>query len=98
MNEAQSLLFGRTLFHHIQWREKRKTNVTTCDLYFLLVLSTSVFPLVPTQKAFHADVVSVMRKWLKEEDFLPEDHRQTSRARDHYVKVIFLPPSIVQSL
>ncbi|CAM9165322.1 unnamed protein product [Lampetra planeri] len=39
-------------------------------------------------KAFHADVVSVMRKWLKEEEFLPEDQRLTSQARDYYVKLM----------
>lgn len=45
----------------------------------------------PTQKAFHADVVSVMKKWPKEEDFLPEDEKLTSQAREHYVKVSFPP-------
>ncbi|CAK6949284.1 histone-lysine N-methyltransferase 2B isoform X2 [Scomber scombrus] len=39
-------------------------------------------------KAFHADVISVMKKWLKEEDFLPEDERLTSQAREHYVKLM----------
>ncbi|XP_028452773.1 histone-lysine N-methyltransferase 2B isoform X2 [Perca flavescens] len=40
-------------------------------------------------KSFHADVVSVMRKWLKEEEeLLPEDQRPTSQARARYVKVI----------
>ncbi|XP_070702123.1 histone-lysine N-methyltransferase 2B isoform X2 [Pempheris klunzingeri] len=39
-------------------------------------------------KSFHTDVASVMRKWLKEEEFLPEDQRPTSQARAHYVKLI----------
>ncbi|XP_068567242.1 histone-lysine N-methyltransferase 2B isoform X3 [Cebidichthys violaceus] len=39
-------------------------------------------------KAFHADVASVMRKWLKEEELLPEDQRPTSQARARYVKLI----------
>ncbi|TKS88319.1 Histone-lysine N-methyltransferase 2B [Collichthys lucidus] len=39
-------------------------------------------------KAFHTDVVSVMRKWLKEEELLPEDQRLTSRAKAHYVQLI----------
>ncbi|XP_039977815.1 histone-lysine N-methyltransferase 2B [Xiphias gladius] len=39
-------------------------------------------------KAFHADFMSVMRKWLKEEELLPEDQRPTSQARAHYVKVV----------
>ncbi|XP_075962065.1 histone-lysine N-methyltransferase 2B isoform X4 [Anarhichas minor] len=39
-------------------------------------------------KAFHADVASVMRKWLKEEELLPEDQRPTSQARARYVKRI----------
>ncbi|XP_059205584.1 histone-lysine N-methyltransferase 2B isoform X2 [Centropristis striata] len=39
-------------------------------------------------KVFHADVVSVMRKWQKEEELLPEDQRPTSQARAHYFKVI----------
>lgn len=41
----------------------------------------------PTQKAFHADVVSVMRRWLKEE----VDEKPTIHAREHYAKVIFPP-------
>ncbi|XP_019723294.1 histone-lysine N-methyltransferase 2A [Hippocampus comes] len=44
-------------------------------------------------KAFHADVVSVMRKWLKEE----VDEKPTVRAREHYAKLMvqvfsWLPP------
>nr|XP_033492480.1 histone-lysine N-methyltransferase 2B isoform X1 [Epinephelus lanceolatus] len=41
-------------------------------------------------KAFHADVIRVMRKWLKQEEdeLLPEDQRPTSQARAYYVKVI----------
>ncbi|KAM9838222.1 histone-lysine N-methyltransferase 2B [Aulostomus maculatus] len=39
-------------------------------------------------KAFHADVVAVMRKGLKEEDYLPEDQRLTNQARDLYVKLM----------
>ncbi|XP_036948392.1 histone-lysine N-methyltransferase 2B isoform X2 [Acanthopagrus latus] len=39
-------------------------------------------------KAFHADVSSVMRKWLKKEEHLPEDQRLTSQARAHYSKLI----------
>ncbi|XP_026155382.1 histone-lysine N-methyltransferase 2A isoform X2 [Mastacembelus armatus] len=39
-------------------------------------------------KAFHVDVVSVMRKWLQEEEIVPEDQRATSQARVHYVKLM----------
>ncbi|KAG7240990.1 hypothetical protein INR49_026168 [Caranx melampygus] len=39
-------------------------------------------------KAFHTDVNTVMRKWLKEEELLPEDQRLTSQARAHYVKLV----------
>ncbi|XP_029299572.1 histone-lysine N-methyltransferase 2B [Cottoperca gobio] len=39
-------------------------------------------------KSFHADVVSVMRKGLKEEELLPEEQRPTIQARARYVKVI----------
>ncbi|XP_061122705.1 histone-lysine N-methyltransferase 2B isoform X3 [Syngnathus typhle] len=35
-------------------------------------------------KAFHADVVSVMRKWLKEED----DENAIAQAREHYAKLM----------
>ncbi|KAM8840679.1 histone-lysine N-methyltransferase 2B isoform 2-T2 [Spinachia spinachia] len=52
-------------------------------------------------KAFHSDVVFVMRKWLKEEEFLPEDQRPTSMARASYVKLIAqvfsgFPPSFLK--
>ncbi|KAJ0055082.1 hypothetical protein NL108_009016 [Boleophthalmus pectinirostris] len=39
-------------------------------------------------KTFHADVASVLRKWQKEEEALPEDQRRTSAAKDHYVKLM----------
>uniref|UniRef100_UPI003AADCCE6 histone-lysine N-methyltransferase 2B n=1 Tax=Centroberyx gerrardi TaxID=166262 RepID=UPI003AADCCE6 len=39
-------------------------------------------------KAFHEDVVSVMRKWLKKEEPLPEDQRPTNQAREHYLKLM----------
>ncbi|XP_044028577.1 histone-lysine N-methyltransferase 2B isoform X2 [Siniperca chuatsi] len=39
-------------------------------------------------KTFHADVASVMRKWLKEEEVLSEHQRPTTQARAHYVKLI----------
>ncbi|XP_010787143.1 histone-lysine N-methyltransferase 2B-like isoform X1 [Notothenia coriiceps] len=39
-------------------------------------------------KSFHADVVSVMRKALKEEELLPEELRPTSQAGERYVKVV----------
>ncbi|XP_029920057.1 histone-lysine N-methyltransferase 2B isoform X2 [Myripristis murdjan] len=39
-------------------------------------------------KAFHEDVVSVMRTWQEEEEALPEDRRPTSHAREHYLKVM----------
>ncbi|XP_070777460.1 histone-lysine N-methyltransferase 2B [Enoplosus armatus] len=39
-------------------------------------------------KAFHADVASVMRRRLKEEELLPEHQRPTSQARALYVKLI----------
>uniref|UniRef100_G3NJV0 [histone H3]-lysine(4) N-methyltransferase n=1 Tax=Gasterosteus aculeatus aculeatus TaxID=481459 RepID=G3NJV0_GASAC len=52
-------------------------------------------------KAFHSDVVFVMRKWLKEEERLPEDQRPTSMARACYVKLIAqvfngFPPSFLK--
>ncbi|XP_040910067.1 histone-lysine N-methyltransferase 2B isoform X2 [Toxotes jaculatrix] len=39
-------------------------------------------------KSFHGDVMSVMRKWLKEEELLPQDQRPTIQARAHYVKLV----------
>lgn len=39
-------------------------------------------------KSFHADVVSVMRKWLKGEELLPEEQKPTSQAKEHYVKLM----------
>lgn len=54
-------------------------------------LHFSFFFFVSYQKAFHADVAHVMRKWLKEEELLPEDQKPTSHARAHYVKVSFHP-------
>ncbi|XP_045077841.1 histone-lysine N-methyltransferase 2B-like isoform X2 [Coregonus clupeaformis] len=39
-------------------------------------------------KSFHEDVVVVMRKWLKEEESLPEDLRPTCLARSHYLKLL----------
>ncbi|XP_034560328.1 histone-lysine N-methyltransferase 2B isoform X2 [Notolabrus celidotus] len=39
-------------------------------------------------KAFHADVNTVMKKRLKEEESLPEDQRLSSQAKAHYVKLI----------
>ncbi|KAL0962577.1 hypothetical protein UPYG_G00341980 [Umbra pygmaea] len=39
-------------------------------------------------KSFHEDVVTVMRKWLKEESSLPEDLRPTCLARSHYLKLL----------
>lgn len=49
-----------------------------------LILSSS------SQKAFHADVTSVMQKSLKEEQFVPEDQRLTNQARIQYAKVRIL--------
>lgn len=43
-----------------------------------------------SQKAFHADVTSVMQKSLKEEQFVPEDQRLTNQARIQYAKVRIL--------
>uniref|UniRef100_UPI0037E73F0E histone-lysine N-methyltransferase 2B isoform X2 n=1 Tax=Semicossyphus pulcher TaxID=241346 RepID=UPI0037E73F0E len=39
-------------------------------------------------KSFHMDVAAVMKKWLKEEELLPEDQTTSSQARAHYVKLI----------
>ncbi|XP_041758803.1 histone-lysine N-methyltransferase 2A isoform X1 [Coregonus clupeaformis] len=39
-------------------------------------------------KSFHEDVVVVMRRWLKEEESLPEDLRPTCLARSHYLKLL----------
>lgn len=44
------------------------------------------FPLF-SQKAFHEDVSSVMRRWLKDEELLPDHQKVTSRAQTHYIKV-----------
>ncbi|XP_029975945.1 histone-lysine N-methyltransferase 2B isoform X1 [Salarias fasciatus] len=48
-------------------------------------------------KAFHADVASVMRTWLKEEELLPEEQKPTVQSKAHYIKVMkqafsWLPP------
>ncbi|XP_060916184.1 histone-lysine N-methyltransferase 2B isoform X1 [Labrus mixtus] len=39
-------------------------------------------------KAFHADIATVMRRWLKEEEPHPEDQRLSSQAKAHYVKLV----------
>ncbi|XP_035650950.1 histone-lysine N-methyltransferase 2B-like isoform X1 [Oncorhynchus keta] len=39
-------------------------------------------------KSFHEDVVMVMRKWLKEEESLPEGLSPTCLARSHYLKLL----------
>ncbi|KAK2830486.1 hypothetical protein Q5P01_018417 [Channa striata] len=39
-------------------------------------------------KTFHTDVVSMMRKWMKEEELVPEEQRRTTQAREHYVKMM----------
>nr|XP_019957474.1 PREDICTED: histone-lysine N-methyltransferase 2A-like [Paralichthys olivaceus] len=39
-------------------------------------------------KAFHTDVISVMRRRLKEEELFPEDQRPTTQAEAHYVKLL----------
>ncbi|KAM4630890.1 histone-lysine N-methyltransferase 2B [Polymixia lowei] len=39
-------------------------------------------------RVFHEDVVLVMRKWLKEEEPLPEAEKPTSQAREHYLKLM----------
>uniref|UniRef100_A0A3Q3KFA8 [histone H3]-lysine(4) N-methyltransferase n=1 Tax=Monopterus albus TaxID=43700 RepID=A0A3Q3KFA8_MONAL len=44
------------------------------------------------EKTFHADVACMMRKWLKEEELVPENQRLTTQARAHYIKVSFPPP------
>ncbi|XP_029023836.1 histone-lysine N-methyltransferase 2B [Betta splendens] len=41
-----------------------------------------------TIKTFHADIVSVMNKWLKVEEIVPEDQRPTTRARTHYIELM----------
>ena len=43
-----------------------------------------------TQKAFHADVAVVMRRWLKQEEPFPEDQRPTTQAMEHYLNVRLL--------
>lgn len=58
---------------------------------FFPMFMFDLFFFSPTQKSFHADVVSVMRKWLKGEELLPEEQKPTSRAKEHYVKVSFPP-------
>lgn len=66
-----------------------------CSFFFLKLtlplFEFLTFLLLLTQKTFHADIVSVMRKWLKEEELVPEDQRPTTQARAHYVKVSFPP-------
>ncbi|KAM4725415.1 histone-lysine N-methyltransferase 2B isoform 2-T2 [Anableps anableps] len=39
-------------------------------------------------KGFHWDVAAVMKKWLKEEEGLPEDQRPTNQSKEHYVQVM----------
>lgn len=63
-------------------------SLKVCSCRWILLIEPlflSVFTFF--QKAFHADIASVMRKWLKEEELLPEGQRLTSQAKAHYVKV-----------
>lgn len=62
------------------------TKITNLHETFLAKALTSFFL---TQKSFHMDVVSVMKRWLKEEELLPEDQRPTVQSRSHYIKVSF---------
>lgn len=39
-------------------------------------------------KPFHADVVSLLRKWQKEEEPLPEDQRLSSQAKEYYINLM----------
>ncbi|KAF7211023.1 histone-lysine N-methyltransferase 2B isoform X3 [Nothobranchius furzeri] len=39
-------------------------------------------------KSFHLDVVSVMRKWIKEEERLPEDESLAAQSQAHYIQVM----------
>ncbi|XP_026202752.1 histone-lysine N-methyltransferase 2B isoform X2 [Anabas testudineus] len=39
-------------------------------------------------KTFHADIVSVMKRWPKQEELVPEDQTPTTQARAHYVKMM----------
>lgn len=75
--------------YHIQLRETN--SVKQLFLPLRLELGPDVFFFLLSQKAFHTDVASVMRKWLKEEELLPEDQRPTSQAKAHYVQVSFPP-------
>ncbi|KAM6899546.1 histone-lysine N-methyltransferase 2B-like [Xenentodon cancila] len=39
-------------------------------------------------KAFHVDIIAVMKKWLKEEECLLEDHKPTVQSQAHYIQVM----------
>ncbi|XP_061598304.1 histone-lysine N-methyltransferase 2B isoform X4 [Cololabis saira] len=39
-------------------------------------------------KAFHVDIIAVMKKWLKEEERLLEDHKPTVQSQAHYIQVM----------
>ncbi|XP_038135263.1 histone-lysine N-methyltransferase 2B-like [Cyprinodon tularosa] len=39
-------------------------------------------------KAFHLDITSVMKRWMTEEELLPEDQRPTNQSKARYVQVM----------
>lgn len=61
-------------------------NSCLCDSLVCIHALSPFFTLF-FQKAFHEDVSSVMRRWLKDEELLPDHQKVTSRAQTHYIKV-----------
>ncbi|KAK7898911.1 hypothetical protein WMY93_019764 [Mugilogobius chulae] len=57
-----------------------------CDLH--AVEKNFKSALYDSVKTFHVDVSSVLSKWQKEEESLPDDQKRTNAAKDHYVKLM----------
>ncbi|KAJ0003412.1 hypothetical protein NQD34_008510, partial [Periophthalmus magnuspinnatus] len=80
------LLSSSTTQHLLICKRVRIWGHSVCDLQAVEKKFKSA--LYDSVKTFHADVASVLRKWQKEEEILPEDQRRTNSAKDHYVKLM----------
>uniref|UniRef100_A0A4W5P6L1 [histone H3]-lysine(4) N-methyltransferase n=1 Tax=Hucho hucho TaxID=62062 RepID=A0A4W5P6L1_9TELE len=85
-SSAQHLITCRECEESTELNAFRDQQQPICDLHAVGQKCTG--GQYTSLKSFHEDVVVVMRKWLKEEESLPEDLRPTCLARSHYLKLL----------
>ncbi|XP_013997626.2 histone-lysine N-methyltransferase 2B isoform X1 [Salmo salar] len=85
-SSAQHLITCRECEESTELNAFRDQQQPICDLHAVGQKCTG--GQYTSLKSFHEDVVMVMRKWLKEEESLPEDLRPTCLARSHYLKLL----------